>query len=131
MVNQNPAQHMTRDDNPAMVEATEKLWLTAEGPDQRLVPDGHPDAAFLFCVPGDLVLASEAERLEMSAPVAEDPAQPPDTAAGQTPAGSATKETWLAHAKGVDRAKGIDVDAADWPAAAMTKAQLAEAYGAS
>lgn len=31
--------------------APAKLWLTADR--TRLVPDGHPDAAFLYCIKGD------------------------------------------------------------------------------
>ncbi|MCI2421505.1 hypothetical protein MOQ72_29130 [Saccharopolyspora sp. K220] len=43
-----------------LVEVDAKLWLTADR--DRLVPDGHPDAAFLYCTPGMQVPRDEAER---------------------------------------------------------------------
>jgi hypothetical protein len=49
-----------------MVEATEKLWLTAEK--DELVPDGDERAAFLFCVPGQRVSQADAERYGMFKP---------------------------------------------------------------
>jgi hypothetical protein len=42
------------------VEAEERLWLTADR--ERVVPDGHPDAAFLFTTPGQQITREEAER---------------------------------------------------------------------
>lgn len=40
------------------VSAVERLWLTESR--DRVVPDGHPDAAFLFCSPGDEIPVSTA-----------------------------------------------------------------------
>lgn len=44
----------------SVVEAEERLWLTADK--EGLVPDGHADAAFLFCAPGQPIPIEEAER---------------------------------------------------------------------
>lgn len=43
------------------VELGEKLWLTADR--ERLVPDGHREAAFLFGTPGKRVSREDAIRL--------------------------------------------------------------------
>ena len=40
-----------------------RLFRTADG--KRLVPDGHPDAAFLFCTPGLEVDAEEFDSFEL------------------------------------------------------------------
>ena len=40
------------------VTVSERLWRTEDG---RLVGDGHPDAAFLFCSPGREVSKAEFE----------------------------------------------------------------------
>lgn len=37
---------------------TERLYTTAKG---DVVEDGHPDAAFLFAIPGDEIPLAEAE----------------------------------------------------------------------
>lgn len=47
-----------------MIEATEKLWLTADK--NELVPDGDPRAAYLFCTPGRLVSREDAQRYGMA-----------------------------------------------------------------
>ena len=39
---------------------TEKLWLTADR--SRLVKDGDPEAAFLFCIPGRAIPMQEAKQ---------------------------------------------------------------------
>ena len=44
----------------ATVKATHKLWLTADR--SRLVHDGSPEAAFLFCVPGRAIPIEEARK---------------------------------------------------------------------
>lgn len=43
-----------------MVEINERLFLTA---DEKVVPEGHPDAAFLWASPGDEVDDDEADRV--------------------------------------------------------------------
>ena len=43
------------------VTATQRLWLTVDR--SRLVPDGHRDAAVLFCVPGTHLAVEDARRL--------------------------------------------------------------------
>lgn len=48
------------DPKTPMIIPQQKLWLTADK--SRLVPDGHPDAAFLFCMPGRPILRSEAAK---------------------------------------------------------------------
>ena len=50
------------DDQPAaVVVAVDRLWLDASK--KHLLHDGHPDAAFLFCVPGDEIRVAEAGRV--------------------------------------------------------------------
>lgn len=46
------------------MQATERLWLTAAR--DRLVPEGHPDAATLYAAVGDEIPASAAERFGLS-----------------------------------------------------------------
>lgn len=43
----------------------QRLWRTADG---ELVPDGHPDAAFLAYGPGDQVPDADAKGLKLNAP---------------------------------------------------------------
>jgi hypothetical protein len=52
----------TDDEGGAVVTATERLCLTE---DERLVPEGDPDARWLFCVPGQEIPRAEAERYGM------------------------------------------------------------------
>ena len=42
------------------ITATERLWMTADR--SRLVPDKHPEAAFLFCAPGQSIPEAEARK---------------------------------------------------------------------
>lgn len=42
------------------VVATQRLWRTSDG--DRLVEDGDPDAATLFCVPGNRIPLDDAVR---------------------------------------------------------------------
>jgi hypothetical protein len=42
------------------VEAGETMWLTADR--ERLVPDGSPEAAFLFSTPGKRISVEEAQK---------------------------------------------------------------------
>ena len=46
--------------NGATVTATQRLWVSRDG--ESLVPDGDPNAASLFCVPGKRIAKAEAER---------------------------------------------------------------------
>lgn len=50
------------------VTAAQRLWLTADG--DRLVPEGDPDAASLFCIPGNRISLAEATRLGIAGDVA-------------------------------------------------------------
>ena len=70
------------------VVAEERLWLTADR--QRLVEDGHSDAAFLFCIPGQLIPYGEAARVGL---VAEDTPAADAPAAVKESAPEATKES--------------------------------------
>jgi len=45
------------------VTVDQRLYRTADN--ARLVPEGHPDAAFLFCTPGHEVSREEFERFEL------------------------------------------------------------------
>ena len=45
------------------VKVDARLYRTGDG--SRLVPEGHPDAAFLFCTPGREVSQEEFERFEL------------------------------------------------------------------
>lgn len=49
------------EENTAWLHARERLWLTEDG--ERLVPDGHPDAASLFVAAGHRISRADAERL--------------------------------------------------------------------
>lgn len=55
----------TVDESQVSVVVNERLWLTAER--DRLVPDGDPDAAFLFCTAGARVARADALRLGLIA----------------------------------------------------------------
>lgn len=45
--------------------ATERLYLTAD--QKRLVREGDPEAAFLYCTPGDLIPDEAAARFGLKA----------------------------------------------------------------
>ncbi len=45
------------------VRVDARLWATADG--KRLVPDGHPEAAVLFCAAGREVAKADFERFEL------------------------------------------------------------------
>jgi hypothetical protein len=113
-------------DNPAShVIIEEKLWLDESR--ERLLPDGHPVAYFLFAVPGDEVLRSDAARyglIKGEKPPA-DAEQSESGAGGQEgklelPDEKAKREVWDAVAKGL----GID------PAEHKKKADLIAAVKA-
>lgn len=46
------------------VRMDERLWYTADK--ERVVPEGDPEAAFLFCTPGKEVPLAEAQRLGLA-----------------------------------------------------------------
>jgi hypothetical protein len=48
-----------------MFVCTERLWLTV---DDHIVPDGHREARFLFCTPGDEIPMTEAVRRNLVKP---------------------------------------------------------------
>lgn len=62
--------------------ATEKLWLTADR--SRLVKDGDPEAAFLFCTPGKALSDEDAKRygLKAKAKPANKEAEAPENKSG-------------------------------------------------
>lgn len=66
------------------VTATQRLWLTADG--DRLVPDGHRDAAVLYCTPGKRITVVDARRFGLLGETA--PVEPP-VEVEVTPAGEA------------------------------------------
>lgn len=45
-------------ESPLTIEAKQRLWQTADR--KRLVPEGDPDAAFLYCIPGRRIPIHEA-----------------------------------------------------------------------
>lgn len=49
-----------------MVTAEKRLFLTEDG--SRLVPDGDPKAAFLYCAPGQQVNKEQTEKLKGEKP---------------------------------------------------------------
>jgi hypothetical protein len=73
------------------VKVNQRLFRTADG--KRLVGDGHPDAAFLFCTPSMEVDAAEFDRFELDVegdveakPVSEEKAEsPPEDKAVKAP----------------------------------------------
>jgi len=71
---------ITRLTTPAKPKVTvnERLYRTADN--KRLVGEGHLDAAFLFCTPGDEVDAAEFDSFELDEagvePMAEEKAEP-------------------------------------------------------
>ncbi|MEV0085256.1 hypothetical protein [Saccharopolyspora sp. NPDC050642] len=67
-----------------LVEVDAKMWRTSDG--ERLVPDGDPDAAFLYCTPGMQVPRAEAERYRLLGDSDDHSAEPePDGKAAQAP----------------------------------------------
>lgn len=82
--------------------AAERMYLTA-GRD-RIVPEGHPDAAFLYAAPGDEVPDSAAELIGGLADLADDlaaadaPAQAAAEAAAAEAAAKAAEEAAAAEA---------------------------------
>lgn len=55
-----------------MITVARRVWRTAVG---TLVPDGHPDAAFLAYAPGTLVPDLVAAQVGLTAALAADPAR--------------------------------------------------------
>ncbi len=73
-------ERLPREVSRPQVVANQRLWKTKDG--KRLVPDGHPDAAFLFCIPGRKVDAAEFEALTVEERPADKGAEPPREAGG-------------------------------------------------
>lgn len=76
-------------------EITERLYLTADR--ESVVPEGHPDAAFLYATPGKTVSDEEAEKYGLkSASKTEDKAvaaPTEDKAAAKAPAETPKRST--------------------------------------
>jgi hypothetical protein len=64
---------ITRLTAPAQPKVTVNARLFRTADNKRLVGDGHPDAAFLFCTPGDEVDAEEFDRFDLDADVEAEP----------------------------------------------------------
>lgn len=58
-----------------MFTATTRLWVTADA--SRLVGDGDPDAAFLFCIPGQQIPEAEAAKYGLTVTVTPEPESAP------------------------------------------------------
>ena len=74
-----------------------RLYRTADN--ARLVPEGHPDAAFLFCTPRHEVSRAEFERFELDESLGDvtateesDQAEPAGSAEGQADDAEASAE---------------------------------------
>lgn len=58
------------DNRQDLVVSPDRLWLTADR--ERVVPDLHPDAAFLLVGEGGTMLRKDAERYGLLEPAADD-----------------------------------------------------------
>lgn len=88
---------------PVVIEA--RLCISGDG--KRLVPDGHPDAAFLFCTPGNEVDKAEFERYELDASVGDAIAAEEGVAAATPPSGDGEPQADAeASAEGEPEAEG-------------------------
>lgn len=63
----------TEDKGGARITLLERVWLTREG---KIVPNGHPDAATLYCAPGKSVLRADYEARMPPEPEPEPKAKP-------------------------------------------------------
>ena len=63
------------------VKITERLYLTADK--ERVVPEGDPEAAFLFATPGKEISAEDAEKYSLGAK--KQAAKPADKQASPAP----------------------------------------------
>ena len=85
----------TEESHPSgRVAATERLYRTEDG---RLVPEGHPDARWLFCVPGQMVAAADLAGQE-----------PADAGAEITPEEPQPEPEQAAEGDGVEK-QGVEV----------------------
>lgn len=85
------------------VKIDARLYRTRD--DRRLVGEGHPDAAFLFCAPGNEVSREEFERYEL------DPSLEPEAVA------AAEEETDRGEDGGAPEGQASDAEAAAEPEA--------------
>ena len=85
------------------VAVDQRLYRTADG--TRLVPEGHPDAAFLFCTPGHEVSREEFERFELD-PILE---------AASAPEAAAEEESDQGEPEGSAEGQADDAEAAAEP----------------
>jgi len=72
------------------VKVDARLYRTGDG--SRLVPEGHPDAAFLFCTPGREVSQEEFERFELDPSLEPEVEAAPEEIERGEPEGSAEGE---------------------------------------
>lgn len=56
-------EYINEDTPEQRVTVGERLYRTTDG--TRLVPEGHPDGAALYCAPGDEISRAEFERFEL------------------------------------------------------------------
>lgn len=87
------------------VEATERLYRTE---DDRLVPEGHPDARWLFCAPGQPVSKAALEAYEEGAALADDAElaeDEPETESGGGAEGVNIPETTTSNTANVEAAE--------------------------
>lgn len=76
------------DQRQDVVVARRRLWLNA-GKD-KLLPDGDPEAAFLFCSAGQEILRADAERYGLKL---DPPAESVDDAGGGDQSGDSAADT--------------------------------------
>lgn len=95
------------------VEATERLYRTE---DDRLVPEGHPDARWLFCAPGQPVSKAALEAYEEGA-VLEGDGDEPEAESGGSAEGANVPQNTTSNAAVVEggepEEESGDVDLAD------------------
>jgi len=89
-----------------IVIAEENLWLTADK--ESLVPDGHPDAAFLFSSSGGELSVAEAEKYGLlggKAKAAQEDAEPEEKKAAKPADKKAAKPADKKHHPSHSKAK--------------------------
>lgn len=102
-----------------MITVQRRVWRTDGG---KLVPDGHPDAAFLAYAPGEQVPDLVAARVGLTADLAADPAatvEVPPTVVVPAPAANlsgTTGEPVIARDASVDGVAVVAPAAGDVPA---------------
>jgi len=105
------------------VKVDARLYRTGDG--SRLVPEGHPDAAFLFCTPGREVSQEEFERFELdpslepevevAPPEENDQGEPEGSAEGQADDAEAAAEPEAGEQPEGEPGSGAEEKAVDGP----------------